>query len=585
MTRKHDNKSKRTSNRPAKPKAQRPSVSRTHPVGDDLGRPLPQTRNGKGMRRVPKPPVGDDLGRPLPRALKGGGKDSACALCPVFGRCGGCSRLDVPYKDQLAAKERQVAALFEGIAPAGALLPILGMDAPFHYRNKVISPYAPAKGKRGGGPVKKGTASSRRAKGATLPSEPERAEKGKRGGAKLSRADILTGMYEAGTHRLIPTDSCAIENEAAKRVTLAIRDIMARWGMEPYDEDAGTGFVRHAVVRVGHESGEVLVTVVTNGEEFPASKAFCRELKRRVPEVTTIVQNVNTRQTNVILGDKERVLYGPGFILDTLCGLSFRISSQSFYQVNATQTEMLYNEAIRLANLTGAETAIDAYCGTGTIGLVAAKRGAARVVGVDSVEAAIRDARGNARHNGVENAEFVAEDATRFMGRLAAERGTQPQLPYHPERKAQRGAEGSPRPEEPLVLLMDPPRAGSTPEFLAAAAQLAPERIAYISCNPATQARDVRQLVQAGYEVRAIRPVDMFPHTDHVESIVMLEKNSWDDSAEITGVRDGGCSDRASSAANETVQRTVSQSEDCLSESEFPPSRPRKSCNREARDD
>ena len=226
-------------------------------------------------------------------------------------------------------------------------------------------------------------------------------------------------MYETGTHRLIPTDTCAIENETAKKVTLAIRDIMARWSMEPYNEDTGAGFVRHAVVRVGHKSGEVLVTVVTNGEEFPASKAFCRELARRVPEVTTIVQNVNTRQTNVILGDKERVLFGPGFILDTLCGLTFRISSQSFYQVNATQTEVLYDEAIRLANLTGVETVIDAYCGTGTIGLVAASRGAARVIGVDSVAAAIRDAANNARHNGVENAEFVAQDATAFMKELA----------------------------------------------------------------------------------------------------------------------------------------------------------------------
>lgn len=455
MTRKHDNNPKRTSNRPAKPKARPANAPRPKRFGADS--------------------VGGDLDRPLSQTTKDAGKGSACALCPAFGRCGGCSRLDVPYADQLLAKEQQVAALFEGIAPAGALLPILGMNDPFHYRNKVISPYAPAKGAK---------------------------RKGK--DAKLTRADILTGMYETGTHRLIPTDTCAIENETAKKVTLAIRDIMARWGMEPYNEDTGAGFVRHAVVRVGHESGEVLVTVVTNGEEFPASKAFCRELARRVPEVTTIVQNVNTRQTNVILGEKERVLFGPGFILDTLCGLSFRISSQSFYQVNATQTEVLYDEAIRLANLTGAETVIDAYCGTGTIGLVAAKRGAARVIGVDAVEAAIRDAANNARHNGVENAEFIAQDATAFMRELAAS-GERPQ---------------------PLVLLMDPPRAGSTPEFLEAAAALAPERIVYISCNPTTQARDVRQLVESGYEVRAIRPVDMFPHTDHVESIVMLEKKN-----------------------------------------------------------
>ena len=425
----------------------------------------------------------------------------SCALCPVFGRCGGCSQLDVPYAQQLATKERQVRALFADLAAPEALLPILGMDDPFHYRNKVASPYAPAKGRSAKG--------SGRGKAARAPRSGKPAKgKGREGG--LSRADILTGMYETGTHRLIPTDACAIENETAKRVTLAIRDIMARWNMEPYDEDAGTGFVRHAVVRVGHTSGEVLVTVVTNGDQFPASKAFCRELARRVPEVTTVVQNVNTRQTNVILGDEERVLYGPGFILDTLCGLSFRISSQSFYQVNATQTEALYDEAVRLAHLTGTETVVDAYCGTGTIGLVAAKRGAARVVGVDSVEAAIRDARGNARHNGVENAEFVAEDATRFMERLAAARAA---------------AGAAPSQDGPRVLLMDPPRAGSTPAFLKAAAALGPERIVYISCNPKTQARDVRQLVGAGYIVRAVRPVDMFPHTDHVESIVMLERS------------------------------------------------------------
>ena len=311
-------------------------------------------------------------------------------------------------------------------------------------------------------------------------------------------------MYAPGTHQLIPTDHCAIENETAKQVTLAVRDIMARWSMEPYDEDTGRGFLRHVVVRVGHESGEVLVTVVTNGDEFPSAKAFCRELVRRVPAITTIVQNVNTRQTNVILGDKERTLYGPGFILDTLCGLSFRISSKSFYQVNATQTEALYDEAIRLARLTGEETVIDAYCGTGTIGLVAAARGARRVIGVDSVASAIRDAANNARHNGVENAEFIAQDATAFMKELAA----------------------SGESLAPLVLLMDPPRAGSTPEFLEAACQLAPQRIVYISCNPTTQARDVRQLVEGGYEIKAIRPVDMFPHTNHIESIVMLEKQA-----------------------------------------------------------
>lgn len=415
----------------------------------------------------------------------------SCALCPVFGRCGGCSQLDVPYARQLATKERQVRALFADLAAPEALLPILGMDDPFHYRNKVASPYAPAKGRSAKG--------SGRGKAARAPRSGKPAKgKGREGG--LSRADILTGMYETGTHRLIPTDACAIENETAKRVTLAIRDIMARWNMEPYDEDAGTGFVRHAVVRVGHTSGEVLVTVVTNGDQFPASKAFCRELARRVPEVTTVVQNVNTRQTNVILGDEERVLYGPGFILDTLCGLSFRISSQSFYQVNATQTEALYDEAVRLAHLTGTETVVDAYCGTGTIGLVAAKRGARQVIGVDTVASAVRDARENAKHNGVENARFAVGDAGAFM--------------------RERAAAG----DAVDVLLMDPPRAGSSEEFLAAAATLAPRRIVYISCNPTTQVRDLAFLRQHGYAVRTVQPVDMFPHTDHIETIALVER-------------------------------------------------------------
>ena len=415
----------------------------------------------------------------------------SCALCPVFGRCGGCSRLDVSYADQLLAKEQQVAALFEGIAPAGALLPILGMDDPFHYRNKVASPYAPAKGRSAKG--------SGRGKAARAPRSGKPAKgKGREGG--LSRADILTGMYETGTHRLIPTDACAIENETAKRVTLAIRDIMARWNMEPYDEDAGTGFVRHAVVRVGHTSGEVLVTVVTNGDQFPASKAFCRELARRVPEVTTVVQNVNLRQTNVILGEEERTLYGPGFILDTLCGLSFRISSHSFYQVNAVQTEVLYRQAMELAGLAGTQTVVDAYCGTGTIGLVAAKSGAARVIGVDIVASAVRDARENAKHNGVENARFAVGDAGAFM--------------------RERAAAG----DAVDVLLMDPPRAGSSEEFLAAAVTLAPRRIVYISCNPTTQVRDLAFLRQRGYAVRTVQPVDMFPHTDHIETIALVER-------------------------------------------------------------
>ena len=435
-------------------------------------------------------------------ARRAGASDSPC---PVDARCGGCKNLCVPYTKQLIDKQLRIERLFAPLAPDGTISLIKGMKDPCHYRNKVISPFAPGKKLPPRGQDRKATdARDRKATDA-------RAAKGGKGKRPQARYEILTGMYAAGSHELVPTDKCLIENETAKKVVLAVRDIMRKHDVAPYREDTGTGFMRHVVVRIGHTSGEVLVTLVTNSDDFPSSKSFCRELIRLCPAVTTVVQNVNERQTNVILGDKERVLYGPGFILDELCGLSFRISSKSFYQVNATQTEVLYRAAMDLAGFDGTQVAIDAYCGTGTIGLVAAKSGAARVIGVDSVESAIRDARTNARHNGVENAEFVAGDATDFMCELAKEGvlGASEQ-----EEGAQAGG---------LVVLMDPPRAGSTEEFLRAAAALAPKRIVYISCNPETQARDVEFLDSIGYAVVAVQPVDMFPHTDHIECIVALE--------------------------------------------------------------
>ena len=409
------------------------------------------------------------------------------SACPVERECGACQHVGEPYDRQLARKDARVAELFAEVADPSALRSIVGMEDPFHYRNKVVSPYAP-------GRKLQGANAQRGSKGRNGRSERD----GKR--AQRPRREILCGMYAAGTHRIVPTDGCLIENEEAKRIIRGVRDLMGRFGIEPYREDAGTGFLRHAVVRVGHTSGEILVTLVTNGRAFPGSKAFCRELVKRCPRITSIVQNVNERQTNVILGEREQTLYGPGFILDKLCGLSFRISSQSFYQVNAVQTEVLYERAIELAGFTGAECAVDAYCGTGTIGLVAAKRGAAQVIGVDTVASAVRDARENAKHNGVENAQFVVGDAGAFM--------------------RERAAAG----EAVDVLLMDPPRAGASEEFLAAAVALAPRRIVYISCNPDTQVRDLAFLRQHGYEARTVQPVDMFPHTDHIETIALVER-------------------------------------------------------------
>ncbi|MDO4498432.1 MAG: 23S rRNA (uracil(1939)-C(5))-methyltransferase RlmD [Coriobacteriaceae bacterium] len=411
--------------------------------------------------------------------------------CPYFKECGACSHVNMPYGRQLERKQEYIARLFEREISQGCVLePILGMECPWGFRNKIVSPFAAEKRKPASRTAKSGSKgnASRRAPG------------------RIRSERILHGMYARGSHRIIQLDRCPVEHESGRKVVKAVAQIMARYGVPAYDEDAGTGFMRHVLVRVGHNSGEVLVVLVTNGREFTGSKNFAKELVRRCPEITTIVQNVNTRQTNVILGEEDRVLYGPGFILDTLCGLSFRISPRSFYQVNARQTEALYLTAIDWAledaqGARGAESIMDAYCGTGTIGLVAASRSKnACVVGVDKVEDAIRDARKNAVHNGIENAEFVAADAGAFL--------------------RERAAQG----ERFDVLLMDPPRAGSSEEFLRAVAESGVGRVAYISCNPETQARDARILDGLGYKAKRIRAVDMFPHTDHVENVMLFER-------------------------------------------------------------
>ena len=424
--------------------------------------------------------------------------------CPVAKQCGACQLLDVPYHKQIEQKQAFITELFEDVANENTLChPLLGMESPFYYRNKVTSPFAPGKKRK-----TKGTAHNN-ARDKRSRTARRMKQSGRHGSLPCN---VLCGMYAAHSHRIIPTDECFLENKTAKKIILTIRDLMVSFGIEPYREDSGTGFMRHAIVRIGHTSHEVLVTLVTNGQTFPGSKKFVQQLVRRCPEITTVVQNINTRQTNVILGEKEQRLYGPGFILDKLCGLSFRISSHSFYQVNSDQTEALYRRAIEMANLSGNETVLDAYCGTGTIGLVAARGlsresnssnesdspntpGAKRVIGVDNVSSAIVDAKNNARHNGINNANFVVDDAGRFMKRLAADEGNID------------------------VLLMDPPRSGASEEFLRATCTLKPKTIVYISCNPKTQQRDARYLCENGYMLKEIQAVDMFPHTDHIENI------------------------------------------------------------------
>lgn len=373
--------------------------------------------------------------------------------CPLYRKCGGCQLQNMSYPRQLHWKQERVEKL---LGKFYAVSPIIGMENPYHYRNKVQAAFA------------------------------------------LDRSGkIISGVYQASTHRVVPVESCMIEDETADRIILTIRKLMKDFRMEPYNEDTGRGLVRHVLVKRGFASGQVMVVLVTASPILPAKNNFVKALRREYPEITTILQNVNNRATSMVLGEAEKVLYGPGYIEETLCGCTFRISAKSFYQINPVQTEVLYQKAIEMAGLTGKETVIDAYCGTGTIGLIASKQ-AGNVIGVELNRDAVRDAIVNAKTNKIKNAYFYCADAGEFMSAMADEGETAD------------------------VVLMDPPRAGSDEKFLTSLAALAPKRVVYISCNPETQQRDLEFMVRAGYRVKAIQPVDMFPHTNHCEVCVEL---------------------------------------------------------------
>ena len=375
--------------------------------------------------------------------------------CPYSRRCGGCQLLHLTYREELAHKQ---AIAQKYLSRFGRVQPILGAAGPCYYRNKVEAAF--------------GTDRSRR---------------------------VIAGTYEPHSHRIVNIERCLNENQTAAAIIATIKTLLPSFRLSPYDEDACTGFLRHVLVRCGVRTGEVMVVLVTATPQFPSRQNFIRALISAHPEITTIVQNVNNRRTSVLLGDREQTLYGPGFIRDTLCGMSFRISPRSFYQINPAQTEVLYRRAIEAAGLTGREKVLDAYCGIGTIGMIAAAH-AGEVIGVEQNPAAVRDAIRNAKENGVKNIRFVAADATAWMQAAAEEN-----LPVD-------------------VLLMDPPRSGSTPQFLSAAVKMSPKRIVYISCCPETQARDLPLLQKGGYRITLLQPVDMFPHTDHIETIAVLER-------------------------------------------------------------
>ncbi len=377
--------------------------------------------------------------------------------CPVSKKCGGCQLWNLSYEEQLKFKQAKVNKLLGNFHKVST---IIGMDCPFHYRNKVQAAFGRTRG-----------------------------------------GEIISGVYQSSTHNIVKIDSCLIEDKKADEIIVTIRKLIKSFKLTVFDEKNMKGFLRHVLVKRGFNTNEIMVVLVTGVINFPSKNAFVKELLKIHPEITTIVQNVNNKFTSMILGDREEVLFGNGYIEDVLCGNRFRISPKSFYQINPVQTEVLYGKAIEFAELTGTERVIDAYCGIGTIGLIAAKN-ANELIGCEVNADAIKDAKINAKINNITNAKFICADAGEFMLKMKEAK------------------------EKADVVFMDPPRAGSDRKFLSSVLALSPEKIVYISCNPETQQRDLFFLTKNGYKVKKIQPVDMFPFTSHVETVVLLQQLS-----------------------------------------------------------
>lgn len=375
--------------------------------------------------------------------------------CPYAGKCGGCQYQGMDYGSQLKEKQKYVQKLLKNY---GKPEPILGMENPYYYRNKVHAVYKHQK-----------------------------------------NGEIISGIYEEGTHKVVPVESCQIENQEADKVIQTIRKLAKSFKIKIYNEDSGYGLLRHVLIRYGRVTGEMMVVLVAVSPIFPSKNNFVKALRKEHPEITTVVLNINDKSTSMVLGERNIILYGKGYIEDELCGCRFRISPNSFYQVNPVQTEVLYQKAISLAGLSGKEKVIDAYCGIGTIGLIAASH-CKEVIGIELNKEAVKDAIGNAKRNSIKNVRFYQGDAGDFLVSMA-----------------QKG-------EKADVVFMDPPRAGSSEKFMESAVKMGPEKIVYISCNPDTLERDLKYLTRKGYQCDRICPVDMFPFTDNIENVCLLSR-------------------------------------------------------------
>ena len=373
--------------------------------------------------------------------------------CKQFKKCGACRFQLDEYERQLAHKQN---ALNNLLSPFSKVNNVIPMENPFNYRNKVQSAYY----------------------------------------FDRKRNKTVSGVYQSNSKSITPIDFCALDDKKADEIILTIRKLAEDFKLKPYDIRNKTGFLRHVLVRKGFKTGEIMVVIVSATPVFPSRNNFVKALLKAHSDITTIVHNVNPTDTNLMLGEQSHTLFGKGYIEDILCDCKFRISPASFYQVNPVQTEILYNTAIEYAGLTGKEAVFDAYCGTGTIGIIASKK-AGQVLGVELNEKAVKDAVSNAKKNGAENIFFIEADATKLINDLAKEK------------------------EHFDVVFLDPPRAGASKEFLSSLLKLKPKKIVYVSCNPKTLARDLKALTKA-YSVKHVQGVDMFPFTEHIECVVSL---------------------------------------------------------------
>ena len=386
-------------------------------------------------------------------------KDRVEPRCAYARQCGGCQIQALSYEKQLAYKQQKIENNLIRIGGFQKeeipMQPIIGMEDPYHYRNKAQFPVGCDK-----------------------------------------EGQLIAGFYAGRTHSIISNRKCYLGVEVNEQILNLVLAHMEAYDIPAYDETTGKGLVRHVLIRYGFQSKEIMVCLVVNGSRIPGAEDLIAKL-REIPGMTSISLNINREKTNVILGRKGKLLWGQEYITDTIGPIAYQISPQSFYQVNPVQTEILYQTAIDYAGLTGKETVIDAYCGIGTIGLIAAKK-AGKVIGVELNKDAVKDARINAKENKITNAAFYQGDAGRFMVEMAA------------------------KGEKADVVFMDPPRAGSDERFLSSVVKLSPKKVIYISCNPETLARDLKYLTKHHYKVEKIQPVDMFPFCDHCETVCEL---------------------------------------------------------------